>query len=292
MTVLRLATFSIAAFDPEQQAWGIGVASKFVGVGAVVPWAEAAAGAIATQSYANTSFGPRGLALMRAGLSAERTLTALLADDPQREQRQVGVVDAHGQPATFTGSACLPWAGGVAGQHFAIQGNILAGPQVVQAMASAYDAAPGDLPQRLLASLAAGDATGGDRRGRQSAALLVVRPGAGYGGFNDRWIDYRVDDDALPIPRLAELLELHRLYFGKSPPEEVLAMEGEVARALISILHRHAGFAGGAGDVLDPPALQALREFVGRENFEDRVDIEQRAIDAPVFDFLVKRFAG
>jgi uncharacterized Ntn-hydrolase superfamily protein len=292
MTVPRVATFSIAAFDPEQQAWGIAVASKFLGVGAVVPWAEAAAGAVATQSYANTSFGPRGLDLMRAGLSADRTLTALLADDPQREQRQVGVVDAHGQPATFTGSACQPWAGGIAGQHFAAQGNILAGPQVVQAMASTFEAEPGDLPQRLLASLAAGDRAGGDRRGRQSAALLVVRPGAGYGGFNDRWIDYRVDNDPLPIPRLIGLLELHRLYFGKSPPEEVLAMQGGVASTLISILRRHAGYAGEPGNALDEPALQALREFVGRENFEDRVDIEHRVIDAPVFEFLVKRFGS
>lgn len=292
MTASRVATFSIAAFDPEQQAWGIAVASKFPGVGAVVPWAEAAAGAVATQSYANTSFGPRGLDLMRSGLSAERTLIALLADDPQRDQRQVGVVDAHGQPATFTGSACLPWAGGVAGGRFAAQGNILAGPHVVQAMASAYDAATGDLPLRLLASLAAGDAAGGDRRGRQSAALIVVRGGAGYGGFNDRWIDYRVDNDPLPIPRLTELLELHRLYFGKSPPEEALSLEGDVARKITTILRRHAGYPGEPSDTLDAQALQALRQFIGRENFEDRVDFEHGVIDAPVFEYLVKHFGG
>lgn len=290
--MLRIATFSIVAYDPDDEAWGVAVASKFPAVGAVVPWAEAAAGAVATQSYANTSYGPKGLQLMRQGQSAERALQALLDQDPQRDQRQVGMVDAHGQPATFTGTACLPWAGGLIGRHFAAQGNILAGPQVAQEMGLAFESAHGDLADRLLTALIAGDAAGGDRRGRQSAALLVVRSHAGYGGFNDRWIDYRVDDDPNPLDRLTELLGLHRLYFGKSPAEDTLALEGDVARSLISILCRHAGFSGEPADRLDAHALRALHDFVGRENFEDRTDLEAQHIDRPVFEFLVKRFGG
>jgi uncharacterized Ntn-hydrolase superfamily protein len=288
--MLRVATFSIVAYDPVDVAWGIAVASKFPAVGAVVPWAEAAAGAVATQSYANTSYGPKGLGLMREGQSAELTLQALLDQDPHRNRRQVGLVDAQGQPASFTGAECLPWAGGMTGRHFAAQGNILAGPQVVDAMGAAYDGAPGDLAQRLLAALLAGDAAGGDRRGRQSAALFVVRAQAGYGGFNDRWIDYRVDDDPSPLVRLCELLRLHHLYFGKSAAEDTLPLEGDVARSLVSILRRHAGYAGEPQDRLDPPAQQALRAFIGRENFEDRTDFDTLRIDRPVFEFLVERY--
>ncbi len=290
--MLRIATFSIVAYDPDDEAWGVAVASKFPAVGAVVPWAEAASGAVATQSYANTSYGPNGLQLMRQGQSAERALKSLLDQDPNQSQRQAGMVDAHGQPATFTGADCQPWAGGLTGSHFAAQGNLLAGPQVVQAMGTAFDAASGDLAHRLLAALLAGDAAGGDRRGRQSAALLVVRAQAGYGGFNDRWIDHRVDDDPTPLDRLSELLKLHFLYFGKSAAEDKLPLEGAVARSLLSILRRHAGFAGEPQDRLDPLAQQALREFIGRENFEDRTDFEAQRIDRPVFEFLMDRFGG
>jgi uncharacterized Ntn-hydrolase superfamily protein len=290
--MLRIATFSIVAYDPDDEAWGVAVASKFPAVGAVVPWAEAASGAVATQSYANTSYGPNGLRLMRQGLSAERALQSLLDQDPQRNQRQAGMVDSHGQPATFTGADCLPWAGGLTGRHFAAQGNILAGPSVIEAMGAAFDAAPGDLAQRLLAALVAGDAAGGDRRGRQSAALFVVRAQAGYGGFNDRWIDYRVDDDPSPLVRLCELLKLHHLYFGKSAAADTLPLEGDVARSLVSILRRHAGYAGEPQDRLDPPAQLALRAFIGRENFEDRADFEALRIDRPVFEFLMERFGG
>lgn len=287
---LRVATFSIVAFDAHARAWGVAVASKFPAVGAVVPWAEAGAGAVATQSYANTQFGPEGLARMRAGASAEQALAALLAADVQPGQRQVGLVDGQGNAATHTGAACLAWAGGRTGAGYAAQGNLLIGPQVIDAMAAAFERAEGDLPQRLLAALAAGDDAGGDRRGRQSAALLVVREGAGYAGFNDRWIDYRVDDDAQPIPRLSDLLDLHRLYFEPSPPEDRLTLQGEVARRLIRLLQRHAGFGGPPSDHLDPAALEALAEFIGRENFEDRIDLPGRAIDRPVFEHLVARY--
>src|SRR5688572_29988198 len=203
-------TFSIIACDLEEQAWGVAVASKFPAVGAVVPWAQAGVGAVATQSFANTSYGPRGLALMATGLSAEEALARLLEDDPERELRQIGLVDGHGRAATFSGSGCFAWAGGVAGDGYAVQGNILAGKRVVTALEKGFLKAKGDLAARLHTALLAGDRAGGDRRGRQSAAIYVVKPKGGYGGYNDRWLDYRVDDHEDPVPRLGELIELHR----------------------------------------------------------------------------------
>ncbi|HAV76057.1 MAG TPA: fimbrial assembly protein FimA, partial [Anaerolineae bacterium] len=184
-------TFSIVACDLEQKAWGVAVASKFPAVGAVVPWAQAGVGAVATQSFANTSFGPRGLAMMATGLSAEETLSRLLEDDIDKELRQVGLVDAKGGAATFTGTGCFAWAGGLTGKGFAIQGNILKSERVAPAMERAFLKAAGSLPERLHAALLAGDRAGGDKRGRQSAAIYVVKPKSGYGGFTDRWIDYR-----------------------------------------------------------------------------------------------------
>src|SRR5215207_8187006 len=213
-------TFSIVACDLEEQAWGVAVASKFPAVGAVVPWAQADIGAVATQSFANTSFGPRGLALMGTRLSAQEALARLLEDDPDKELRQVGLVDARGSSATFTGASCFAWAGGVTGKDYAIQGNILASAKVVPAMERAFLKTRGNLPTRLHTALLAGDRAGGDKRGRQSAALYVVKPRGGYGGFLDRWLDYRVDDHEDPVLRLGDLLEMHDLYFGKSPEKD------------------------------------------------------------------------
>ncbi len=287
-----VATFSIVAWDPELPAWGIAVASKFPAVGAVVPWARAGAGAVATQSYANTTYGPEGLRLMADGSSASEALDRLLAQDPSRDQRQAGLVDAAGGTATYTGSGCLEWAGGMTADGLAIQGNILAGPQVVEAMARAFADAPGDFADRLIAALLAGDRAGGDRRGRQSAALLVVRDGGGYAGGNDRWIDYRVDDHPDPVPRLAELLELHRLYFGASPPEDRLALEGEVLQRLERILHGLGYLDRADESVLAPDVQDALRRFIGNENFEDRCDPQAGWIDPPAYQFLVRRFGA
>ncbi len=286
----RPSTFSIAACDPQARAWGVAVASKFPAVGAVVPWAAAAAGCVATQSLANTTFGPHGLELMAGGLSAPATLEELLAGDEGRASRQVGLVDASGQAATFTGAQCLAWAGGRTGEHFAVQGNILAGPEVVDAMAKAFLLTQGDLPSRLLAALLAGDRAGGDRRGRQSAALLAVKAGAGYAGFNDRWIDYRVDDHADPVPRLAELLELHRLYFEKSPESDRLPLQGEVLVQLKVMMASAQAYAGPLDGRLDDSARSALGSFIGNENFEDRADIDQGWIDRPAFEFLKRKF--
>lgn len=286
------STFSIVGYDPELEAWGVAVASKFPAVGAVVPWARAGSGAVATQSFANTSFGPEGLELMAQGESAQAALDLLLAKDDGRASRQVGLVDAQGNAATFTGDECYDWAGGQTGRHYAVQGNILTGPEVIEAMATSFESNNQPLPERLLAALLAGDRAGGDRRGRQSAALFVVKAEAGYAGFNDRWLDYRVDDHDDPVPRLEELLELHHLYFGESPPEEKLELAGDRLRRLQRIMSSLGYFEGAADGTLSAETRRALRAFVGNENFEERVDLEAGSIDQPVYEFLTSKFSS
>lgn len=277
-------TFSIVACDLEEQAWGVAVASKFPAVGAVVPWVQAEAGAVATQSFANTSYGPRGLALMGAGFSAQETLERLLEEDPDKELRQVGLVDARGGSATFSGSGCFAWAGGVSGEGYAIQGNILAKDRVVPAMEETFLSTKGNLPTRLYAALRAGDRAGGDKRGRQSAAIYVAKPKAGYGGFVDRWLDYRVDDHEDPVPRLGELLEMHELYFGKSPESERVGLKDQILAQMTEILTKTGYLKDGKEFTL------AFNEFIGNENFEERADSEAKWIDAPVMEYLVKKF--
>ena len=288
--MLAPSTFSIVAFDQAGPAWGVGVASKFPAVGAVVPWAAAGAGAIATQALANTTYGPRGLELLSTGMSALEAVEHLLTDDDDRNQRQVGLVDTRGGSATFTGDSCFEWAGGTSSTGVAVQGNILVGPQVVEQMYLAFQNSPGDLPERLLAALDAGDRAGGDRRGKQSAALLVVKPQGGYGGHNDRWLDYRVDDHPDPVPQLAKLVRLHNLYFGKSPEDERLAITGSTARSLQTMMSRHGYYGGESHGDYDAATRQALRRFIGNENFEDRTDVERGRIDRPVFEYLVEMF--
>ena len=279
-------TFSIVACDLKEKTWGIAVASKFPAVGAVVPWAQADAGVVATQSFANTSFGPLGLQMMTAGISAEETLAKLLLDDSGRELRQVGLVDAKGHAATFTGSGCFPWAGGVTGKGYAIQGNILASAKVVPAMEKKFLAAKGDLPSRLHAALLAGDRAGGDKRGRQSAAIYVVKPNGGYGGFVDRWMDYRVDDHDNPVPRLGELIELHRLYFEKSPESERVKLKGKSLEQITAILKSEGYFKKNV------TFQDAFNAFIGNENFEERADPNGQWIDRPVLKHLVKKFGN
>lgn len=284
------STFSIVACDLATQAWGVAVASKFPAVGAVVPWARAEMGAVATQSYANTSYGPRGLEMMGQGLSAEETLAKLLADDEERELRQVGLVDAAGMAATFTGADCHDWAGGLTGPGYAIQGNILTGENVVTAMQNAFLQTAGSLAARLYAALYAGDRAGGDRRGRQSASIYVAKPKGGYGGFIDRWIDYRVDDHPDPVPRLGELLELHELFFGESDTKDRAAIEGKTLQQLQQILIREGYLKGDFGTVYDQQTRKALEAFTGNENFEERCDLEAGWIDQPVLDYIFKKF--
>jgi uncharacterized Ntn-hydrolase superfamily protein len=287
---LFLSTFSIVAYDPVVQEWGVAVQSKFLAVGAVVPWAQAGVGAVATQSYANTSFGPEGLALMAQGLSAQETVDRLVAGDEGRARRQVGVVDARGRPATFTGDGCHDWAGGLIGNHFAAQGNILVGSETVEAMGRAFEDVRGELADRLVEALGAGQAAGGDRRGQQSASILVVRPGGGYGGYTDRYLDLRVDDDPAPIERLKALVDLHHLFFKPPSPGEMVAIEGEVAREAQRILQWAGYYAGPVTGTFDAATKEAMNALVGNENFEERYDEEGGLISRQVLDVLHGRF--
>ncbi len=207
------ATFSIVAYDSIAQEWGVAVESKFLAVGAVVPWAQAGVGAIATQAWGNTTYGPKGFILLRMGIPAQKVVEILTSQDQDRDQRQLGIVDAQGRAAAWTGDGCLSWAGHIVGKGFTVQGNILAGEQVVEKMAESFRTSKGTLGRRLIAALCAGQEAGGDKRGRQSAALLVVRKGGGYSGFNDRFIDLRIDDYPHPIEELERLYNLHEQTF-------------------------------------------------------------------------------
>jgi uncharacterized Ntn-hydrolase superfamily protein len=246
---------------------------------------------VATQSFANVSFGPAGLALMAQGLGAQEALDQLVAEDEGRARRQVGLVDAQGRAATFTGDGCHEWAGGLTGRYFAAQGNILVSRATIEAMAKTFDEAQGELADRLVTALAAGQAAGGDRRGRQSAAVLVVRSEGGYGGYNDRYMDLRVDDDPAPIERLKALVDLHHLFFKPPTPGEMVAIEGELARQMQQVLG-WAGFYDGpvTGDY-DAPTRTAMRALIGNENFEERFDEEQGLISRQVIDILRDKFA-
>ncbi|MCI0343062.1 MAG: DUF1028 domain-containing protein [Planctomycetales bacterium] len=221
------ATFSIVARDPGNGDLGVAVASRVLGVGSVVPWAEAGVGAVATQAWANTTFGPEGLRRLRAGESPDTAVPAMLDADPAAEQRQLAVVDAKGRVAAHTGKRCLAWAGRRGGEGYSCQGNILADEGVVAAMAEAFEKAEGELADRLLAALGAGEAAGGDRRGKQSAALLVVRERGGYGGMNDRYVDLRVEDHAEPVAELRRLHELHRAFYRRPAAPPRRSREGE-----------------------------------------------------------------
>jgi len=278
-----VATFSIAAFDPETDSLGVAVQSKFLAVGAVVPWARAGVGAVATQAMANFNYGPRGLQLMAEGRTAEETVEALTSADEDREHRQLGVVDARGRAATFTGSGCFDWAGDVTGEHYAAQGNILVGRETVEAMAKTYEETGGEFAARLLAALGAGQEAGGDSRGRQSAALLVVREGGGYGGDNDRVIDLRVDDHPGPIEELARLRDLHALYFGETGPEDVIAVDGDARKEVVDALLR-AGYIR-ERDADDEALLDALSAFIRTENFEEREQARGH-VDRAVLEFM------
>src|SRR6185312_7019600 len=221
-----VATYSIVACDLDAGQWGVATQSKFLAVGSVVPWAEANVGAVATQSYANPSYGPDGLGLLRDGVSAEDTVARLTEADEGRDQRQLGIVDAQGRAATYTGSGCHYWAGGRTGPCFAAQGNILVSGETVDALAETFEATAGrPLAERLLDCLAAAQAAGGDKRGQQSAALLVVERNAGYAGLSDTLIDLRVDDDTGPIEELRRLYGLHQGLFGRTPREEWIEID-------------------------------------------------------------------
>jgi uncharacterized Ntn-hydrolase superfamily protein len=285
------STFSIVAFDPKTGELGIAVESKFLSVGAVVPWAVAGIGAIATQSWANTSYGPRGLRMLKQGITPKQVGAKLIAADKNAHQRQFGIVDAKGRAFTYTGTGCFNWAGGVTGKNFAAQGNILASAAVVDALANTFQIAQGSLAERLVAALAAGQAAGGDKRGQESAALLVVREKGGYGGFNDRYIDLRVDDHPTPIDELKRLLDLHHLYLGKTNPADILSIDANIARELQTIMQTRGYYSGVLNGAWDESTQKAFREFAGVENLEDRL-LEGACIDRVVLNFVRERFGS
>src|SRR6266540_4378721 len=272
-----VATYSIVACDLNAGQWGVAVQSKFLAVGSVVPWAEPHMGAIATQAYANPRYGPDGLALLRAGRSAEEVISTLTATDTDRAQRQVGVVDGAGGAATFTGEECHDWAGGRTGDGYAAQGNILVSAATVDALAETFESSRGEpLAERLIGCLAAAQRAGGDRRGQQSAALLVVEKEGGYAKLSDVLVDLRVDDHAQPIEELRRLFRLHDELFGRTPGEQWLqvdaALRDELTRRLAQL-----GYDGGLAE--------AFNAWAGTENYELRVDGIDR-VDPVVLEAL------
>jgi len=269
-----VATYSIAACDLEERQWGVAVQSKFLAVGSVVPWAEPEVGAIATQAYANPSYGPSGLALLREGLSASEVVERLTTADDGRDERQVGVVDSRGASASWTGPECNDWAGHRIGHGYSAQGNILVGEETVAALATTFEAnSELSLVQRLIECLAAAQAAGGDRRGQQSASLLVVQRNGGYAALSDVLVDLRVDDHAHPIEELRRIYALHQRLFEVSPREDWLPVEGDLSTEVDARLARLGydsldAWAGvenleervDGGDEIDPVVLEALRE--------------------------------
>lgn len=263
-------TFSIVATNADRTQFGVAVASKFLAAGSIVPTARAGVGALATQAWANTAYKADGLALLTNGANAQETVNTLTKLDAKREQRQLGVVDANGTAATYTGAECGEWAGGVAGNGYAIQGNILEGSRVIALMEEAWlGSDPREpLARRLLAALAAGDAAGGDKRGRQAAGLFVAGDEGGYGGNDDVIVDLRVDDHSAPIPELARLLTIHEMLFGKPKPEDLMPLTGALAEEVRSLLGSQ-GFI--AGDVTTTELDRVLGVWAGVENLEERL---------------------
>ena len=285
-------TFSIVAYDPQNNEWGVAVQSKFLAAAAVVSWARSNAGAVATQSYANVSYGYRGLDLMEEGYMAEDTIQLLIKNDENMEQRQVGVVDKAGNAASFTGEKCNEWAGHIVGESYACQGNILI-PGTVEAMAERFEKARqgnGELADWLVAALEAGQEAGGDKRGRQAAGLLVVREGGGYGGDNDRYLDLRVDDHPYPILKLKQLTETHHLYFGQVDPEDLISLSS-VSRELQIIMKKTGHFEGEISGLITAETVSALKALVGEENLEERWNGDEKVIDNKVFEYLSTKYS-
>jgi uncharacterized Ntn-hydrolase superfamily protein len=271
-----VATYSIAACDLDAGQWGVGTQSKFLGVGSVVPWAQPHVGAIATQAYANPRFGPDGLALLREGLSAEEVVERLTAADEGRDHRQLGIVDGEGRGASYTGPECMDWAGGRTGRCYAAQGNILVSAATVNAIAETFEASEGPLAERLIDCLDAAQAAGGDRRGQQSAALLVVERDGGYASLSDEVVDLRVDEHPRPLEELRRIFVMHQAIFGKTPPEKWLDVDDDLAAELGERLGR----LGYDGELED-----AFFHWAGNENLEERVDGVER-VDPVVLEEL------
>ncbi len=289
MNSIKMATFSLAGFDPETGELGIAVQSKFLAAGAIVPHIKAGVGAVATQALANPAYGPRGLELLERGLSPQETVEQLIQEDKDSDQRQVGIIDASGCSATFTGENCLDWAGGIAGENFAAQGNILVNRETVTALAETFQEKQGRLADRLLAALEAADRAGGDRRGKQSASLLVYKEKGGYGGLTDKYIDLRVDDHSEPIARLNELLELFYLYFSERDVK-MLELKGKLLEEVQNLLQKMDYYQGEVSGEYSSEFAESLIRFYHQENFEERVP-ESQEIPADILEYLRNRAA-
>lgn len=290
---MRPSTFSIVASDLGKREWGVAVASKFLAVGAVVNWAQAEVGAVATQALARVGFGPDGLTLLEQGKSAGETLKTLLQADDDRAERQVGIVDRAGHAVAHTGQKCLEWAGHRVGQGYSCQGNILTGPEVLEAMVESFEASSGELADRLLSALRAGDECGGDKRGKQSAAVLVVRKGGGYGGDTDRYLDLRVDDGPEPTQRLQELVNMHHVFFKPAVEPDFVRIEAEVAQELQRLIRRLGYYTGEVNGEWDQASRESFEELINNENLEERwsQDQDPDLIDRVALDYLRLRFS-
>ncbi|NHJ05045.1 MAG: DUF1028 domain-containing protein [Candidatus Heimdallarchaeota archaeon] len=262
-------TFSIVAYDPKNKEWGVAVQSKFVAVGAIVPFAEANAGAIATQAYCNTSYGPKGLTLLKAGFSAQETIDILIKKDENKEQRQVGIVDSRGNAASFTGKECYDWAGHIIGKNYCCQGNILASELVIQNMSEAFENTKGDLVEKLFAALESAQAAGGDKRGREAAAILIVREKGAYDGGTDRYIDIRVDEHPTPIQELRKVFNVYNLCLLKrDDPNDILKIEGEVLKEILDILILEGFYSEKPTNKYTPEIKEAFTKWLHTNNFE------------------------
>jgi uncharacterized Ntn-hydrolase superfamily protein len=274
-----VATYSIVAVDLDAEQWGVAVQSKFLSVGSVVPWAEPHVGAVATQAYANPRYGPNGLELLRQGLSAQEVVDRLTSEDDGRDHRQLGVVDSQGRSASYTGSECMDWAGGRTGGGYAAQGNILVSKETVDALAETFESSSGPLAERLIDCLAAAQEAGGDSRGQQSSALLVVERDGGYARMSDVVVELRVEDHERPIEELRRIYKLHDEIFGKTPRRLWLDVDEELAGELRERLAK-LGYEG--------ELAETFVQWTGKENLEDRVDgIEQ--VDPVVLEALRSR---
>ncbi len=267
-------TFSIVAVDPEKGDIGVAVASKFIAAGSVVPWVKVRVGGVATQAWANVRFGPLVLRLLEANYSPRKAVETLLSTDPRREHRQLGVVNVKGEAYAYTGKECLEYAGHIVGEGFAVQGNILAGPEVLEAMVKAYETTGGELVDKLLAALKAGDSAGGDRRGKQSAAIIVVRPCGGYGGCEegaDKYVDLRVDDHPEPVVELERLFKIWEItILEREDPSDVVDI-AEVAAEIQEALRRLGYYSGEITGKPDKETLEALERWMAINNFENKM---------------------
>ncbi len=281
----RIATFSIVARDPANGDLGVAVQSKFPNVRVAVPYAKAGVGAVATQSFSNSDFGTKGLELLELGATPQEVMTIVSRDDPDLQDRQVGIVDAKGRSATFTGKKCFDWAGGRTGPDYSIQGNILVSEATVDAMEKAFLGTKGPLADRLLAAIKAGAEAGGDRRGRQSAALVVVRKGASYDAKSDRYIDISVYDAKDPIAEIFRLYDLQKIHFERSDPKDVVPIAGSDAVYLQKLLAKKGFFKGESDGAWDEASTKALADYMGWENYDVRIRQDGK-IDRKILDLI------